>query len=202
MHRRSDRKRAPQNGDDGSHRERSAAGDGSNGAFEAFEASEAPEAPDREAFVRAYGHENVTARHTSTLEVTAEEHLTPAGDCIVGIGADRTPATVPEAFREACRDPEATITLVLEADAGRKRDVTDDGTGAIKGERTHTETIVGRGDPDLTFASERSMVVRTSEYVDDRTVMLEADKAAADLDRTLVDALAAGAELRAVLRVE
>ncbi|MEF8868784.1 MAG: DUF371 domain-containing protein, partial [Haloarculaceae archaeon] len=39
-------------------------------------------------------------------------------------------------------------------------------------------------------------------YVDDRTVMVGADAAAADLDRDLVAALAAGAELTCTFRVE
>jgi hypothetical protein len=61
---------------------------------------------------------------------------------------------------------------------------------------------VGRGDPALTFENERSLVGRTSTYVDDRTIMLEADRAAADVDRELVCALASGEPVTIVLRVE
>jgi hypothetical protein len=136
-----------------------------------------------EELVGARGHENVSARHASTLELTSEDYLTPAGDCIVGIEADRTPADFDAGFVETCRNETSEITLTL--DAG-----------------DHTETITGRGHPDLAFESERSLVCRTSEYVDDRTVMVEADKAAADLDRAFVDALAEGAELTGRFRVE
>ena len=142
-----------------------------------------------EATVDARGHANVSATHASTLEVTAEDFLTPAGDCILGVEADTTPTDFDESFREACRSREADLTLVLEAQA--------EGSGV-----SHTETVSGRGHPDLTFGSDTSLVVRTSEYVDDRTVMVDAGKAAADVDRELVDALAAGAELRVVLRIE
>lgn len=133
--------------------------------------------------VRARGHENVTARHASTLELTRDDYLTPAGDCILGIEADRAPADFDPAFVEACRDSEATITLTL--DAG-----------------DHTETVTGRGHPELECTNDRSLVCRTSDYVDDRTVMVGADKAAADLDRTFADALADGDEITAVFRVE
>ena len=133
--------------------------------------------------VRARGHENVTARHASTFEVTSEGFLTPAGDCILGIGADRVPADFDPAFVEACRDAAATITATLEVD-GR------------------TETITGRGHPDLTFEDETSLVGRTSEYVDGRTVLVGADGAAADLDRSVVRALSEGADLVMRLRVE
>lgn len=133
--------------------------------------------------VTAKGHENVTAEHASTLEVTSDDYLTSAGDCIIGIEADRVPAAVPESFVDACRDEDATITAEIEADG-------------------HSECVVGRGHPDLSFENRRSHVVRTSDYVDDRTVMVAADKAARDLDPDLVGALADGAAMRFTLRVE
>jgi len=64
------------------------------------------------------------------------------------------------------------------------------------------DEIHARGHPDLTFESDRSAVVRTSTYVDDRTVAVGADAAAADLDRALVAALADGAGLTLTLTVE
>ena len=141
--------------------------------------------------VHATGHENVSATHASTFEVTSDDYLTPAGDCILAVEADRTPADFDEAFVDACQDAEATITATIEVDPDR---------GESKGSRT--ATVEGRGDPALTFENERSIVGRTSDYVDDRTVLVEADRAAADLPRDLVDALADGAELRLRLTVE
>jgi hypothetical protein len=138
--------------------------------------------------VHASGHKHVSAAHTSTFEVTTDDWLTPAGDCILAVDADRVPADFDGAFVDACRDPTATIRATLTA-------TTDDGT-------TVTDTIVGRGHPDLSFEGERSHVGRTSDHVDDRTVLIGADGAAADVDRALVDALAAGADLRFELTVD
>ena len=135
-----------------------------------------------EEIVHATGHEHVSGTHTSTWELTSDDWLTPAGDCILGVEADRTPADFDPAFREACRDRDAELTATLEV--GDRR-----------------VTVTGRGHPDLTFEDERSLVVRTSDYVDDRTVMVDADAAAADLDRSLVAALADGADCRLVLSV-
>jgi len=45
------------------------------------------------------------------------------------------------------------------------------------------------------------MVIRTSTYIDDRTLMVDADCAAADLPRLLVSALADGTSLSATVRV-
>ncbi|MDX1745570.1 MAG: DUF371 domain-containing protein, partial [Halobacteriales archaeon] len=53
----------------------------------------------------------------------------------------------------------------------------------------------------LTFGSDRAAVIRTSDYVDDRTVLVRADTAAADLNRELVSSLAGGAELILELHV-
>ncbi|MFD1511943.1 DUF371 domain-containing protein [Halomarina rubra] len=136
-----------------------------------------------EVTVHATGHEHVRATHESTLELTTDDWLTPAGDCIVGVEADTTPADLPGAFVEACQDEAALLTAEFRAD-------------------DTTATVNGRGDPDLTFEGERSMVFRTSAYVDDRTVMVGADGAADDLDRDLVAALEAGADLTVTLRVE
>ncbi|RXK48406.1 DUF371 domain-containing protein [Halorientalis pallida] len=136
-----------------------------------------------EEVVRARGHEHVSAEHASTFEVTSDDYLTPAGDCILGIEADRVPADFDPEFVAACQSADATITVTLEAGG-------------------HTETVTGRGHPDLAFENDRSAVGRTSDYVDDRTILVEADAAAESLDRELVAALADGADLTMTLTVE
>ena len=132
--------------------------------------------------IQARGHEHVSAEHASTFEVTTDDFLTPAGDCILAIEADRAPADFDPAFVEACRDENATITVTVEADG-------------------HTDSVTGRGDPDLEFTNDRSAVGRTSEYIDDRTIVLEADFAAEGFDRELVSALADGLEVTVTLTV-
>jgi hypothetical protein len=135
-----------------------------------------------EQLVRARGHEHVRAEHASTWELTSDDWLTPAGDCILGVEADTVPADFDEAFVAACQDSDAVIEGTLRVDG-------------------HEQVIEGSGHPDLTFADDRSLVARTSDYVDDRTVMVNADAAAADVNRALVDALADGADLECVLRI-
>ncbi|QPV63763.1 DUF371 domain-containing protein [Halosimplex litoreum] len=133
--------------------------------------------------VHAQGHENVTAEHVSTLEFTSDDFLTPAGDCILAVEADRVPADFDDAFLDACRAHGATITATIEA-AG------------------HAHEVIGRGHPDFSFENERSHVIRTSDYVDDRTVMVGATGAAADVDRDLVAVLADGADATLTLEVD
>jgi|AntRauMinimDraft_4_1070384.scaffolds.fasta_scaffold00618_5 hypothetical protein len=146
--------------------------------------------------VRATGHEHVTAEHASTFEFTTDDWLTPAGDCIVGVEADRTPHDFSSEFREACRDADATITATI---AVGEPDAAD----ASLDDPAHVDVIVGRGDPGLALVDDRSMVGRTSDYTDDeRTILVEGDGAAADLDRDLVDALAEGAPVALRLAVD
>ena len=133
--------------------------------------------------IRARGHENVTSRHASTFEVTTDDFLTPAGDCILAVEADRTPADFAPEFVDACRDSDATISVTIESDG-------------------YEETVTGQGHPDLAFESERSMVGRTSDYVDDRTVVVSAEFAADGFDRELVAALAESVEAVVTIRVE
>jgi hypothetical protein len=132
--------------------------------------------------VEAVGHPNVSATHGSTFEVTTDDYLTPAGDCILGIEADRAPADFDRQFVDRCRDEEATVEISLHVEG-------------------HESTIQGHGSPALSFASEQSLVCRTSSYVDDRTVMCGADAAAADIDRELIEELQAGSPLRVRLSV-
>ena len=138
---------------------------------------------EHDAVITAQGHEHVTAEHASTLEVTSDDFLTPAGDCILGIEADTVPADLDDEFVAACQSADATITATLAAGG-------------------HQTVVEGSGHPDLSFENERSHVLRTSDYVDDRTVMVGADAAAGDIDRDLVAALADGADLTLTLSVE
>jgi len=137
----------------------------------------------RREVVRARGHEHVTAAHESTFEVTTDDYLTPAGDCILAIEADRAPSDFDPAFVVACQDRGAAITATIQAGG-------------------HESSVPARGDPDLTFESDRSCVVRTSDYVDDRTVAVGSEHAAAGFDRGMIEALADGAELVLELTVE
>lgn len=132
--------------------------------------------------IRARGHRHVTGTHNSTFEVTTEDWLTPAGDCILGIEADRAPADFEAEFKSVCQAREQPIEIFLEV-------------GDL------STLVLGRGDPNLTFADSTSSVVRTSTYIDDRTVAIQAEGAATDIDREMISALAEGAELVMTLRV-
>jgi len=174
--------------------ERDADRDG--GAADASEPDDRPGGDTLVEVVRATGHEHVTAEHASTFEFTTDDWLTPAGDCIVGVAADRAPRDFSAAFRRSCRDADATIAATIAVGEPGEESVDP-------ADPTHADGFVGRGDPGLTLLDDRSMVGRTSDYTDDeRTILVDGDGAAADLDRDLVAALAEGAPVALRLEVE
>jgi len=122
--------------------------------------------------VRARGHSNIRAEHPTTFEITREEELTPRGDCIIAVGADKGARDLSEVFKEAARSEEARITIIIEVPSVGLREV-----------------VRAWGHPGLTFEHPTDLVVRKSYFVCGRTVAVGADKAAKDLSRELVRAL-------------
>nr|KXH71248.1 MAG: hypothetical protein AM324_00805 [Candidatus Thorarchaeota archaeon SMTZ1-83] len=119
---------------------------------------------------RAYGHANVTGDHRTTVEITSEPTLTPSGTCIVGIRANKTLQRFDSEIKELARSPNTRIVLRLNVE-------------------NLIEEIEGRGDPGLTYSDSTSMVARKSSFVCGRTLMIQADKAASDLNRSLIERL-------------
>jgi hypothetical protein len=115
----------------------------------------------------AYGHRLVQATHWATFEFTKERHLTVKGDCIIAVKANKGCVDLSKEFREAAQNPEALVTITIEAGGTR-------------------ETIQAKGDPRLSFTHPTDIVVRKSRYVCSRTLAVKANKAAGDLSRSLV----------------
>jgi hypothetical protein len=118
----------------------------------------------------AQGHPNVLAKHPTAFEITMDTELTRRGDCVIGVNANKAPLNFSDEFKKLCRLDESTIRVELEA-AGI------------------SDSIEGNGSAKLTFSHNTESVGRTSSYVSDRTIMVQSDKAARDLNRELIDAL-------------
>jgi hypothetical protein len=131
--------------------------------------------------ISSIGHPNVSAQHKTTLELTKEDFLTPTGDCIIGINSDTACADLPDELKRVLKLAKK-LTITLECNG-------------------ITDTVSARGDPRLTLTSKTSMVIRKSDYVCDRTLCVRADKAAADLDRKLIEELKKGESLKVTLTI-
>lgn len=120
--------------------------------------------------IEASGHPKIRANHPTTLEITKETHLTERGDCMIAIRASKGCADLSPGFSRLMRNDETRVRLTIEA-----------------GNRS--ETILGRGNSRLTLNHPNDLVVRKSNYICSRTIMVLADKAASDLDREFVKIL-------------
>jgi hypothetical protein len=118
----------------------------------------------------AYGHVNIRATHSSTFEITMDSQLSLKGDCIIGIKASHSAQHLNQQFGEAIRHPQTKIITHLTA-------------GTI------TDQIHGVGSARLILNSPTSLVWRTSDYVDNRTLAIRCNKAAKDLNRRLIESL-------------
>jgi hypothetical protein len=121
-------------------------------------------------FVLAQGHRNIQATHKSTIEITKDSELSRRGDCIIAVSADKSLVDLSSQFKENLRKENSELTLLIEA-------------GEI------AEIVSAHGNPRLTFSHPTEMVVRKSNYICSRTLAIEADKAACDLSRKLVQRL-------------
>ena len=117
--------------------------------------------------IQASGHPEIRATHQMTLEITKETRLTKRGDCIIATSASKGCSDLSPEFSKLMRSNETHVTLRIEA-GGR------------------SETITGRGDTKLTLTHPTDLVARKSNYTCNRTIMVQANKSASDLDRGFV----------------
>ena len=126
--------------------------------------------------LKAQGHTNIRASHRTTIEVTCERSLTPRGDCIVGVCASKAVSGLSKPLRKLLEDQRTAVLVVFKA-------------------HRVADALIAWGDRRLKLENDRSLVIRRSDFVDDRTLAIKSNKAARDLSRALVEALRRGKEL-------
>ena len=131
----------------------------------------------------AKGHKNVTSAHRSTFEVTMDREIGIRADCIVGVSSKVKLEDFPPELREAIKSENTLIKVQLETENAK-------------------DEITGYGHPELTLDHPTDMVCRKSDFKCSRTLMIKADKAAADLERELVNDLKEGKNLKVTITVE
>lgn len=118
----------------------------------------------------ARGDPLITGTHRTTIEITKDAVKSLRGDCVVAARSELALQDLPEDFKRAARAIGAKIGLIIEVDG-------------------LCEEVWGRGHPSLPFRSDKEMVVRKSGYICERTLMIYANKAAADLNRGIIQML-------------
>ena len=120
--------------------------------------------------ILAYGHKNIQATHKSTLEITKETELSKKGNCIIAVSASKAVADLGSEFKENLRKENAKITMLIEAE-----DI--------------VEVVNALGSSRLILTHPTDIVARKSNYICSRTLAIQADKAACDFSRKLVEKL-------------
>lgn len=120
--------------------------------------------------IEAYGHENVLSTHKTTFEITKEPKLTKRGNCIIAVNANKSASELNQTFKNAIKRENTKITIIIEA-------------GGI------AEIVEAYGSPKLQLTHPTDLVIRKSNYICNRTVAINANKAAKDLQPALVKKL-------------
>jgi hypothetical protein len=117
-----------------------------------------------------YGHPNIQSAHAKTIEITKDEHLTPRGDCIIGVRANKACADLDESFKHRLKSNSAIV--IIEIMVGDE-----------------SLLITGRGDERLSMLNAHDIVIRRTNFVCPRTLSVLCDKASSDVPRKLVNML-------------
>lgn len=117
-----------------------------------------------------YGHENVRAFHSRTIEITTESELTLQGDCIIGVSAKCGCRDIPKKIKEMIKNERSTVTLSIQ----------------VNGE---VFQVIGSGNKDLILEHPHDIVVRKSSFLCPRTLAINCDKASNDIPRKMIKML-------------
>ena len=121
---------------------------------------------------KAYGHENITARHKTTLEFIKDGDLSLKGDCIVGVRAYFDLKGIKK-FINNLKDNQVAIIIKT--------------IPVNKNQKTILEKIKAEINPD--FNSNDELVIRKTDFISERTFAIKADKAAFELNKNVVNIL-------------
>ena len=116
------------------------------------------------------GNENIRSSHQKTIEITKETHLTPQGDCIVGVNATSSCADLPQELKDKLRISDSKVTFSINV-----------------GE--HEFVLKGKGHPNLILTHSEDIVIRKSDFICPRTLAVNCDKASDLLPREMVSLL-------------
>lgn len=116
------------------------------------------------------GHENIRSNHQKTIEITKESHLTPQGDCIIGVNATSSCYDLPQELKDKLKKPDSKVTFTI--------NVGD-----------HSFVMAGQGHPNLILTHSEDIVIRKSDFICPRTLAVKCDKASDLLPRDMVSLL-------------
>ncbi len=120
--------------------------------------------------IKFSGHKNIRSLHPKTIEITKDSHLTPRGDCIVGVNATCGCKDIPSALKKKLKDPNSTIKFSI---------VVND----------YSFKFSGKGHKNLLLTHSDDIVIRKSNFVCPRTLAVSCNKASDSIPRKIIQLL-------------
>jgi len=114
----------------------------------------------------AYGHQNVLSTHKTTIEITKDNDVTKKGDCIIGVKSNKACFDLSDDTKNFLLK-EKSVKIIFESNG-------------VKDE------VLAKGSKDLILSDKEDIVIRKSDFIDDRTLAINANKAACDLKKELI----------------
>lgn len=121
--------------------------------------------------IEAWGHPNITALHKTTLEITKDENLTRRGNCIIGVKANKAIRDLDDNLKKLLKTG-YKAKIILELPQYGVRD-----------------EVEGFGHEKMTFEHIRDIVIRKSNFICGRTLLIKANKSAFEIDREVIKLL-------------
>ena len=116
------------------------------------------------------GHKNVRSLHQKTIEITKESHLTPSGDCIVGVNSNYSCIDIPDAMKKKLRNSNTFVKCTISLD-------------------DQFLEVKGTGHKDLKLTHTSDIVIRKSNFVCPRTLAINCNKASDSIPRKMIKLL-------------
>lgn len=120
--------------------------------------------------IEFYGHKNIRSLHPRTIEITKESHLTPSGDCIIGVSASKACIDLPSTLKTKLRDPSSNITITI----------------TVGGK---SFSVQGMGSDSLDLTHQKDIVIRKSRFICPRTLAVNCNSASDSIPRSIVKLL-------------
>lgn len=117
----------------------------------------------------AYGHSNILSTHKTTIEITKDSNVTKKGDCIIGIKSNKACSDLADNVKNSLKN-EKDVKIIFQVNGIEDK-------------------ISAKGSKNLILMGKEDIVIRKSNFIDERTLAINSNKAACDLKKELIKEL-------------
>ncbi|MFX1280640.1 MAG: DUF371 domain-containing protein [Promethearchaeota archaeon] len=119
--------------------------------------------------IYAWGHEKMMCTHRTTIEITKDKNMSKQGDCIIGVSASKACVDLSKKLKIQIKD-EKKIKVILKVDEIQ-------------------DSFYGYGNRRLQLLDRNDMVFRKSNFICERTALINCSKSSIEIDRDLIKSL-------------